>query len=79
MSTETAAAVEVPASRMNGRPYVLRIEDLVVDYPSRDGDLRAVDGVSLEVREGETIGVVGESGCGKSTVALSVLGLADQT
>jgi oligopeptide/dipeptide ABC transporter ATP-binding protein len=78
MSTETAAAVEVPASGMNGRPYVLRIEDLVVDYPSRDGDLRAVDGVSLEVREGETIGVVGESGCGKSTVALSVLGLADQ-
>ena len=50
MSTETAAAVEVPASGMNGRPYVLRIEDLVVDYPSRDGDLRAVDGVSREVR-----------------------------
>jgi oligopeptide transport system ATP-binding protein len=77
--TADTATVDVPGGvGPNGRRCVLRIEDLVVDYPARDGDLRAVDGVSFEVREGETIGVVGESGCGKSTVALSVLGLADQ-
>ena len=41
--------------------------------PSRT--LRAVDGVSLTLREGETLGLVGESGCGKSVTALAVMGL----
>lgn len=75
-SATTVLAADLLAP--NGSSCVLRVEDLVVDYPSRDGHLRAVDGVSFEVHAGETIGVVGESGCGKSTVALSVLGLADQ-
>ena len=38
-----------------------------------DGTVRAVDGVSLEIKQGSTLGVVGESGCGKSTVALGVM------
>ncbi len=47
------------------------------DY--HNGDVRAVDGVSLKVRRGETFGVVGESGCGKSTTGLALLGLEKAT
>ena len=54
---------------------VLDIEDLHVEFNSPDGLVRAVDGLSYFVRAGETLGVVGESGCGKSVTALSVLRL----
>ena len=54
---------------------VLEIEDLKTHFFTPDGVVRAVDGVSCEVRRGETLGVVGESGCGKSVTALSVLRL----
>ena len=54
---------------------LLEIEDLRTYFFTRDGVVRAVDGVSYEVRPGETLAVVGESGCGKSVTALSVLRL----
>jgi peptide/nickel transport system ATP-binding protein len=54
---------------------VLAIENLNTHFFTRDGVTRAVGGVSFEVRPGETLGVVGESGCGKSVTALSILGL----
>ena len=54
---------------------VLEIEDLHVEFKSPDGLVRAVDGLSYFVRAGETLGVVGESGCGKSVTALSILRL----
>ena len=54
---------------------VLRIEDLRVSFATRGRRLRAVDGIGLEVHAGETLGVVGESGCGKSVTALAVLRL----
>ncbi len=54
---------------------VLEIEDLKTHFFTRDGVVRAVDGVSYHVLKGETLGVVGESGCGKSVTALSVLRL----
>ena len=54
---------------------VLEIEDLKTHFFTPDGVVRAVDGVSYEVRRGETLGVVGESGCGKSVTALSILRL----
>jgi peptide/nickel transport system ATP-binding protein len=57
------------------RPPILEIEDLRTHFLTRDGVVRAVDGVSLELQRGETLGVVGESGCGKSVTALSVLRL----
>jgi peptide/nickel transport system ATP-binding protein len=54
---------------------ILEIEDLRTHFDTRDGVVRAVDGVSLQLQRGETLGVVGESGCGKSVTALSILGL----
>ena len=54
---------------------VLEIDGLKTHFFTPDGVVRAVDGVSCEVRRGETLGVVGESGCGKSVTALSILRL----
>ncbi len=54
---------------------VLEIENLQTHFFTNDGVVRAVDGVSYSVRRGETLGVVGESGCGKSVTALSILRL----
>ncbi len=65
-----------PAALVDRKPPVhLRIENLRVHYRVTAGYLKAVDGVSLEVRPGEAIGLVGESGCGKSTVAKAILRL----
>jgi len=54
---------------------LLEISDLQVTFNTRHGEVTALDSVSLHVNEGETLGVVGESGCGKSITALSVMGL----
>ncbi|WP_156758828.1 dipeptide ABC transporter ATP-binding protein [Microbacterium karelineae] len=54
----------------------LRAEDIVVEYPGVGrARMRAVDGVSVRVRAGETVAVVGESGCGKSSLARAILGI----
>ncbi|MDD9371459.1 MAG: cytochrome P450 [Acidimicrobiales bacterium] len=59
---------------------LLRAEGVHVHFPSRGGPpVRAVDGVDLEVRRGETLGLVGESGCGKSTLGLALLRLVEPT
>ena len=58
-------------------PPLLRVSDLQAHYFSFGGSrvIKAVDGISFTLREGETIGLVGESGCGKTTTCLSVVGL----
>jgi oligopeptide/dipeptide ABC transporter ATP-binding protein len=69
------------AGRAGGGPAstpgeaILEIDNLRTHFFTADGVVRAVDGVSYAVRSGETLGVVGESGCGKSVTALSVLRL----
>ena len=54
---------------------LLRVQDLVTAFHTDEGVVRAVDGISFEVPRGGTIGIVGESGCGKSVTALSVMRL----
>jgi microcin C transport system ATP-binding protein len=71
-----------PAAADPAAPEILRLDDLKVHFPIRRGVLRrtvghvkAVDGVSLALREGHTIGLVGESGSGKTTLGLALLRL----
>jgi peptide/nickel transport system ATP-binding protein len=67
-----ATAPKAPAARVEP---ILEIADLRTWFFTRDGVVRAVDGVSFHVIPGETLAIVGESGCGKSVTALSVLRL----
>ncbi|HEX9692879.1 MAG TPA: ABC transporter ATP-binding protein [Gemmatimonadales bacterium] len=54
---------------------LLAVEDLSVSFATPEGPARAVDGLTLHIDDGETVGLVGESGCGKTVTALAVLGL----
>src|ERR671924_2183296 len=66
---------------------LVELQDLKVYFPIKSGivldrhvgDIKAVDGVSLEIKRGETVGLVGESGCGKSTVGRTILRLYEPT
>ena len=58
-------------------PPLLEVKDLVVEFPTRRGVLRALDGVSFSVAAGEVLGVVGESGAGKSLTGASIIGLLE--
>ena len=72
MSRSSPAA---PAPRSN--EYLLQVRDLRTRFRVMDGVVDAVDGVSFGIRPGETLGVVGESGCGKSATALTIMRLLD--
>ena len=56
---------------------LLNIDDIRIEFPSRRGTMVAVDGVSLSLEKGEILGVVGESGAGKSTIGNAVIGLLE--
>ena len=60
---------------MSAAPALLRVEDLRVEFPSEDGVVHAVDGITYQVHEGSTLGIVGESGSGKTVSSLTTLGL----
>jgi peptide/nickel transport system ATP-binding protein len=61
-----------------GSAPLLRVKDLCTSFFTSDGEVRAVDGVSFDIEDGQTVGLVGESGCGKSVTALSIIQLLDK-
>jgi peptide/nickel transport system ATP-binding protein len=86
--TDAVAEAQVPpqAPAPEDREVLLKVESLTKHFPIRKGVLRrqvgavkAVDGIDFEVRKGETLGVVGESGCGKSTMGRVITRLQDPT
>jgi peptide/nickel transport system ATP-binding protein len=75
---ESAAAASPAAPSDAASPEVLlRVDDIRKTYRVRGHEVRAVDGVSLEIRRGEVFGLVGESGSGKSSLAKCIVGLVD--
>jgi peptide/nickel transport system ATP-binding protein len=72
---ETRPQPENPPTGAAAPPSVLEVRDLRVHYATPEGDVIAVNGVSFDVRRGEILGLVGESGCGKSTTAMAILRL----
>ena len=72
---ETVASRAVATHGGSGKKTILAVEGLKTQFFTRAGVVHAVDGVSFSVDEGETVGIVGESGCGKSVTSLSLMRL----
>lgn len=76
--TKKAAAKDSMASvGFDPTAPLLEVDDLRVEFRTRDGIAHAVNGVSFTVNQGETLGILGESGCGKSVTAQAIMGILD--
>jgi oligopeptide transport system ATP-binding protein len=86
MDQLTATIAAEPGVRPHDKANIVEVDNLKVHFPIRSGifqttkgSVKAVDGVTIEVRRGETLGLVGESGCGKSTIGRAMIRLRDAT
>src|SRR4051812_40006940 len=77
MTTETMTEPQARPGERAATDYLLEVRDLRTHFHVMDGTVMAVDGVDFAVRRGETLGVVGESGCGKSVTAMTIMRLLD--
>ncbi len=75
---DAATVMTKPAAAGEPATPLLELRDLRTHFAIDDGEFRAVDGVSFTLHAGRTLGIVGESGCGKSVTALSIMGLVPQ-
>ena len=73
----TTTSPDVTVGRAPGTPPLLEVDDLHVEFRTRDGVAKAVDGVSYSVEPGKTLAVLGESGSGKSVTAQAIMGILD--
>jgi peptide/nickel transport system ATP-binding protein len=78
MSAMATMASREPTSQETFAPPLLEVRDLRTYFAADEGEFRAVDGVSFSLGAGRTLGIVGESGCGKSVTSLSIMGLVPQ-
>ena len=62
---------------MTSKPISIQVQNLKTYFQLDEGTVKAVDGATFDIRQGETLGVVGESGCGKSMIARSILRIVD--
>ena len=63
---------------MNSKAPILQVNDLCVDFKTRQGGVRVLDSVEFDLKPAEAVGIVGESGCGKSMTAFAIMGLVPQ-
>src|SRR5215212_7798961 len=80
LGTSGAPAVELLDSRGTWKPVdglLLEVDQLQVEFRTRDGVAKAINGVSFELRQGETLAILGESGSGKSVTAQAIMGILD--
>ncbi len=79
MYEETTMTNDVHNENRNDNDSIVKIERLRQYFPVRGGNVRAVDDVSFDIKRGEVFGLVGESGCGKTTLGRSLIGLYEPT
>ena len=72
---EGGIAVAVEQRELAANEVLLKVEDLRTQFFTEQGVVKAVDGLSFTVNKGKVLGIVGESGCGKSITALSIMRL----
>src|ERR1041384_7309119 len=71
------ATLEPSIPGTDTKAALLAVEDLKVEFRTRAGVAKAINGVSFEVNSGETLAILGESGCGKSVTAQAIMGILD--